>query len=93
MSVIAILEFPGVTQALYDRVGARLGTSGAPAGILYHACGPAPGGWRIIGVWESEADFDRFTDSVYNPVMKAEGGPEPSRREAFRAYHAGAVVR
>jgi hypothetical protein len=54
------LEFPGVTQQLYDQVGAHL-PKGPPDGILYHACGPVAGGWRIAEIWESAA---ALTDSL-----------------------------
>lgn len=91
MAVITILEFPGVTRELYEQVGASL--SGAPDGILYHACGPTQDGWRILGVWETLAAFDAFTDDVYIPAMRAQGGSAPSRRDATQAYHAGPVLR
>jgi hypothetical protein len=32
----------------------------APEGLLLHAAGPTDEGFRIIGVWESEAAWDRF---------------------------------
>jgi hypothetical protein len=85
------LEFPGVTRELYEQVGASL--SGAPDGILYHACGPTQDGWRILGVWETLAAFDAFTDDVYIPAMWAQGGSAPSRRDTIEAYHAGPVLR
>lgn len=31
-----------------------------PDGLLLHAAGPTEEGFRIIGVWESEADWLRF---------------------------------
>jgi hypothetical protein len=91
MAVATLLEFTGVTQAQYERVGAKLELTGGPDGILYHACGPVDGGWRIMDVWQSRAAFDRFVDEVYIPAMRAEGGPSPSRREVIAAYHAGSV--
>lgn len=93
MPIMTTLEFPGVTQDLYDRVGANLGIVEAPAGILYHACGPVADGWRISDIWDSQEAFDQFVDTVYIPAMRAQGGPEPSRREVWPAYHAGPVQR
>lgn len=90
MAVITILEFPGVTRDLYEQVGASL--AAAPKGILYHACGQTPDGWRILGIWETQAAFDAFTDDVYIPAMRAQGGPLPSRRDITPAYHAGPVL-
>jgi hypothetical protein len=34
-----------------------------PEGLLLHAAGPTDEGFRIIGVWESEADWDRFREN------------------------------
>lgn len=33
-----------------------------PEGLLLHAAGPTDEGFRIIGVWESEAAWDRFRE-------------------------------
>lgn len=64
------------------------------AGCIDHtAAAPTPDGWRIVGMWESQAAFDAFTDSVYVPAMRAQGGSPPSRREVTQAYHAGPVLR
>lgn len=93
MPVATVLEFPGITQEQYERVGADLEDAGAPAGILYHFCGAVPGGWRVMDVWASPEAFDRFIDGMYLPAMRAAGGPEPSRREIVPLYHAGTVQR
>ena len=34
-----------------------------PDGLVFHAAGPTDEGFRIIGVWESEADWDRFREN------------------------------
>ena len=99
MPVMTMLEFAGMTRALYERVGASLAKDGPPDGILYHACGPIPGGaggdgWRIVDVWESPEAFDRFIETIYLPAVRACGGPPaPSRREIFATHHAGPVRR
>jgi hypothetical protein len=92
MPVMTTLEFPGVTQQLYEQVGASL-PAGPPDGVLFHACGPVSAGWRIADIWESKEAFDRFVDGVFLPAMRAKGGPAPSRREVFTTYHAGPVQR
>jgi hypothetical protein len=92
MPVMTTLEFPAVTQQLYEQVGAAL-PQGRPDGILFHACGPAAGGWRIADIWESAEAFDRFVDVIFIPAMRAQGGPAPSRREVLTTYHAGPVRR
>jgi hypothetical protein len=92
MAVATVLEFAGMTRDAYERVGGML-PGGAPDGILYHACGPVDGGWRIMDVWESREAFDRFADETYLPAVKRAGDHELVRREVVITHHAGAVVR
>lgn len=92
MAVVTTIEFPGVNQTSYETLGACLAVNGAPEGILHHACGPVSGGWRIVDVWRSAEDFDRFVDETLLPAARALGIPEPVRRECFPAHHAGQVV-
>jgi hypothetical protein len=93
MPVATLLEFPGLTQQQYEQVSTQLGPTGAPQGILYHACGPVEGGWRIVDIWDSREAFDRFVDETYLPAIRAAGGAAPSRREVVPTYHAGTVHR
>jgi hypothetical protein len=91
MTVATVLEFSGVTQEQYDRMGAELERRGAsPTGLLIHVCGPTEGGWRIADIWESAEAFERFADEWLIPTMEVVGGPRPSRREIYQTYHAGA---
>ena len=93
MTVITTIEFPGVSQQTYEKLGASLAASGPPDGIVFHSCGAVPGGWRIVDVWTSQVEFDRFVDRTLLPAARALGLPEPSRRECFLAHHAGQVRR
>jgi hypothetical protein len=33
-----------------------------PEGLLFHAAGPTDEGFRVIDVWESQADWEHFRD-------------------------------
>jgi hypothetical protein len=72
MAIGALFEGPGITQATYDAVAARIGEE-PPAGCLYHISGPIEGGWRVIEVWESEDAQRRFQTERLNPAFEAEG--------------------
>ena len=46
--------------------------------------GPMPGGWRIVTLWDSEGDWERFRDERLRPAladigqaMGAAEAPEP----------------
>jgi hypothetical protein len=42
----------------YGRYASAL--SSGPEGLVLHVAGPTDEGFRIIAVWESEADWERF---------------------------------
>lgn len=91
MPVVTTVEIPGVTRKLYEKLGERMARHGPPTGIIFHSCGEVPGGWRIIDVWSSKAEFDRFVDERLLPAAAELQLPAPSRRECFSAHHAGMV--
>lgn len=92
-AVVTILELPGCDREQYEATAAHLNLPQPPAGILYHSCGPIATGWRIVDVWQSRDDWDRFLDEHFLPAWRAAGGREPARREAMEAFHAGPVIR
>ena len=41
-------------------------------GFMFHADGPVDGGWRIVNVWESRADFDRWFENEVKPNLRSD---------------------
>lgn len=82
MAVLVMQELPGVSRETYDGVNEKLNPAGMPpAGLIVHTSGPADGGWRIVDVWESAEDFNRFRDERVVPAVMAyaqEAGVEPA---------------
>jgi hypothetical protein len=62
-------EMPGVTEEMATRVDAEVGEASV-SGLIAHVSGPTPDGWRIIDVWESQQDFDRFLVERLNPALQ-----------------------
>ncbi|WP_328927387.1 hypothetical protein OG429_24385 [Streptomyces sp. NBC_00190] len=61
-------------QAMHDRV--LPDPANPPAGLLAHFASPSErGGWQVIDVWESEADFQRFTEEKLIPAAQDLGTP------------------
>jgi hypothetical protein len=86
MAVGLLFEIPGMTQEQYDGAVAAGGLENTlPPGQIFHVAGPIEGGWRVIDVWETRADFDRFAEETLKPAM---GGQAPTPKEfpvhAFR---------
>jgi hypothetical protein len=46
-----------------------------PQGAVFHMAGPGPDGWRVIEVWESLEDAERFERLQLAPVLAALGLP------------------
>jgi hypothetical protein len=65
-------DMPGVTEELVARVEGEVG-SGPFEGQVGHVSGPTETGWRIIDIWESQAAFERFRDSVMLPALARAG--------------------
>jgi hypothetical protein len=77
MAVVIVNEMQGAGQDLYDRVTNRIMPGGQlPAGCRDHIAGPIEGGWRVITVWESEDEFNRFRNDALIPALQEEGAGE-----------------
>jgi hypothetical protein len=46
-------------------------------GFIIHTNGSVPGGWRVVEVWQSQADFEAWFEASVKPAFP-EGGPMPS---------------
>jgi hypothetical protein len=81
VAIAMMVENPEGSQQLYERIRAHIGLE-KPAGGIFHVAGPSPnGGWRVIEVWESEEEANRFFQERFMPALQELGvdGPPPSR--------------
>ena len=77
MSVVVVNEMQGGEQSFYDEVTSRVMPEGRlPQGCSDHIAGPTQGGWRVISVWDSEEDFNRFRDETLIPAIRDAGREE-----------------
>jgi hypothetical protein len=93
--IIAVFQSPTLTKAQYEETVHRL-TGGRRRrmesvadwpvpGLLAHAAGQGPNGFRVVDVWQSEEAFQRFGEKLM-PIMKSigvEGQPEVYPAHAF----------
>ncbi len=78
MAVVAVFE--GITREQYEESVRRLtgkDTLGSTAdwpveGIISHAAGEGPNGFRVVDVWESEEAFGRFGQHLM-PILQDMG--------------------
>ena len=75
----AITNVTGPVEA-YDAVHAEAlqAPRTALAGLLVHLARPTPGGFEIIEIWESKAQYERSSVEVLEPIMTRLFGGAPS---------------
>jgi len=75
------------TPARYDDVLKRLeeADAGSPPGRLYHAAMEADGLIQVFDVWESEASFQAFGETLL-PIMK-DLGADPGQPQALPVHN------
>jgi hypothetical protein len=73
-AVVVIQEFE-TTLETYEQVNEKLGDA-APAGLIVHtASNLGEDKWKVVDVWESEDDFQRFAQEQLIPAI-AEVNPD-----------------
>jgi hypothetical protein len=73
MPIAMMVDNPKGSQEVYEKVRAHLGLEG-PAGGIFHCAGPGPnGGWRVLEVWETQEEAQRFREERLLPAFEAVG--------------------
>lgn len=77
-TIAVIFDVPGMSAESYDRILAGLEEAGegAPDGRRYHVAVAKPDGWFVLDVWESQAQLDRFAQTLI-PIIQREVDPPP----------------
>lgn len=77
MGIAMLLEWPGETKEQYEQLMEVLALDEhPPEGGIFHVCGPIPGGWRVLEMWESEEAFWRFFKERLKPAVQEVGIPD-----------------
>ncbi len=85
MAVLITAENQGQTQQGYDGMLGVLADSIKQApGFILHTAHPVEGGWRVIEVWESKDDANRFLQNTWPLTYRRESGQSAH----FRNYTA-----
>ena len=83
MAFVRMFDNPEGTQEQYDAAAGQLGidSTNLPDGAVLHVAGPSPtGGWRVVEVWESEDQAQKFDEETLLPLLAQVGveRPEPA---------------
>ncbi len=82
----AFVQDIAATWQQYERLAAAIAVR--PEGLVLHVAGPTDEGFRIIGVWESESAWERFTAEF----QREHAPPRPPTPTTFRALQPKHVV-
>src|SRR2546429_6515918 len=93
MAVVLVHQGPDVTRASYEQVVRSMIGKERPEspsdwpveGLLVHAAGEAPNGFRVVDVWESEEAAQQFGDKLA-PHLQEAGITMPSEGYAAHAF-------
>lgn len=76
MAYAVVQELPGIAPDVYKRVMAGIGIGDeAPPGMIVHASGLVDGTLRMIEIWQSRGDRDRFLRERVEPARAAVARP------------------
>jgi hypothetical protein len=90
MSIVMVMELPGVTTDQYDELNRLMGINGPgdePAGLISHVCAKTDEGLLIVDVWRSQADFDDFATNRIGPAAEKVGAAPTAPRKAELHNH------
>jgi hypothetical protein len=81
MAVAVEFNFPGATAEQYDAAIKAIGhgAMGTPhvGGALFHWAAVTSDGVRVVDVWDSREQFERFSEEKVVPAVQQAGLPEP----------------
>jgi hypothetical protein len=79
MAVCVITDNPNGNAEMYEQIVQRVAQSGdlPPAGAIFQVAGPGDSGWRVISVWDSPEDFQRFVSERLRPAFEETEGASP----------------
>ena len=82
MAVMVTVDVAGQTQPGYDGMLSVLGKAIAQAdGFVLHTSHAVEGGWRVVEIWNSKADADRFFARQVAPNLTPGIHPKRSVQE------------
>jgi hypothetical protein len=75
MATVVIADNSKIDAERFEQVTQKLRQSGdfPPAGLIFQVAGPGELGWRVISVWNSRDDFERFASERLAPTWSEFG--------------------
>jgi hypothetical protein len=80
MATVMLMHWPEVTREHYEQARREINWEGrTPKGAKFHVTWFGPDGFRVLDIWESRQDFERFVEERLTPGVKKVGIPGEPR--------------
>jgi hypothetical protein len=77
MAIVIVNTMERGSEDLYKQVSSKVMSGNQlPEGCQVHIAGPSDGGWRVITVWDSEEQFNKFRNDKLIPAIRETAGDE-----------------
>ena len=90
MAVAVQLDFEGATLDQYDAVCKLMGLTPkgpGPKGAISHFATMTNAGLRVVDVWESREQFDKFAEEQIGPFSQQVGIPSQPKMQFFEVHN------
>ena len=73
MTILATYDIDGVGLDLYDDLAGQMGAGlRASPGFVFHLAHALENGWRVMEVWDSRDQYDRWYNGTVKPGLPAD---------------------
>ena len=90
MAVAVQLDFDGATLAQYDEICGKMGLTPkgpGPSGAISHFATMTGTGLRVVDVWQTKEQFEKFAQEQIGPYSADVGMTAPPRMEFFEVHN------
>jgi hypothetical protein len=90
MAVGIQMDFEGGSYDQYDEVLRSMGlspTGPGPAGLISHYATMSDSGLRVVDVWQTREEFEKFAQEQIGPLAQEAGISSPPRMEFFEVHN------
>jgi hypothetical protein len=97
MAIVRMISPDEVTYEMYQQVEDKIDAkNNPPAGLIVHTASVVDGKLKIVDIWESEEDAQRFGQERLGPAIQEVAGPEvggPPRPDQIQIYEIKTLVK
>lgn len=90
MAVAVQMDFDGATLEQYDQVIKLMGFTPkgpGPAGAISHFATMTGSGLRVVDVWETKEQFEKFAQEQIGPFSQEVGIPSQPEMQFFEVHN------